>query len=120
MPSPSRRRVALYCTVISTGPLVVVRMPEKFVPWTTIRKEIMASIRRTHGIRAKGVHAIEALAGEIGGDRDGGKAREAYDRAFNGDATVLQAFALHAWRDDLAGFEMIRKATSSPIQGETA
>jgi hypothetical protein len=97
--------------VISEGDLVIVRMPDKFVPWATIRREMNASIRREHGILAKSVHTVEGLAGDPDGDDDGGKMKELCDKAFGGDRTIVKAFALHAWNDAKAMFELARPAT---------
>lgn len=112
MPQPAKRRTALYCTVISTGQLAIVRMPEHFVTWATIRREIHASVRRKHGILAKDVHDIECLAGAVDGDTDGGHGMRLCERGFSGDQTTLKGFALHAWDNEAATFKLVRQAIS--------
>ena len=110
MPKPKTRRTALFCNVLSPGPLVMVKMPEAFVAWSVIRREIHASLRREHGVLAKDVHAIEAFAGIIDGDTDGGQGLQLCNRAFAGHADALHAFALHAWDSDTSTFTLFRPA----------
>lgn len=45
-------------------------MPEEFVPWSQIRKELNAILRHEWGVLAKDIHAVEALAGTVN-DSDG-------------------------------------------------
>ncbi len=110
MPAPAGRRVALYCTVISRH-MVIVRMPERFVPWNMIRREINAALRRTYGTGSLHVHDVEALAGLPGGDEDDGHVLRLCERGFAGDRDVLTGFALHAWNDHTDTFELVRPAT---------
>lgn len=105
-----KRKIALFCTVVSSGPLVIVRMPEHHVRWSTVRREIHAMMRREHGIRAKDIHAVEALAGDVDGDTDGGETAEICRRAFAGDRMTLAAFDLQAWDDGAGGFRRAREA----------
>lgn len=111
MARPTARRASLYCTVISEGDLVIVRMPKEFVTWTMIRKELHASIRREHGTLAKNVHGIEHLANDPEEDGDDGRTLELCAKAFAGDTNTLKDFALHAWNDSKACFELARRAT---------
>lgn len=103
--------MAQFCTVIGRH-MVIVRMPEHFVPWNLIRREINASLRRSYGTRSVNVHDVEALAGLPGGDEDDGHTLRLCERGFVGDPDVLAAFALHAWNDDTDAFELVRSATA--------
>lgn len=110
MGSPTKRRVSLYCTVISQGPLLIVRMPEGFVRWDVIRTAINAMMRRDYGVLAKNIHLIEGFAGGAydDPDTDGGQALDLCTRAFGGDIMTLPRFELQAWDDASRTFELVR------------
>jgi hypothetical protein len=108
MPTPTRRRTSLYCLVVSTGPLVIVRMPEGFVAWRTVRPAVNEMMRREHGVLAKNIHSIEGLAGDPEGDGDHGESLDVAGRAFAGDLMTMRRFHLHAWDDATGTFVNIR------------
>lgn len=113
MPAPTKRRVPLYCVLISSGPLVMVKMPDTFVRWDIIRREIHASIKREHDIKAKDVVTIEGMAGMPEGVNTYEEGFERFERAFNGDVECYPKFNLHAWNDEEQTFKLFRSAIIS-------
>jgi hypothetical protein len=105
---PRRRNVSLYCVVI--GPdLVIMRMPERLVAWTVIRKAANASLRLHHGTLAKDVRAYEGMADDPSTDEDGGKCLLLLEAAFAGSTTTFSKFSLHAWNEETRSFDLVRR-----------
>lgn len=107
MPSSKKPNVALYCNVISSE-LVIVRMPDKHVLWTDIRREIHAFMKRDLDVRAKDITSIDALTGNQDDPNDD---REAFDKVFSGSINGFKSFYLYAWNDDTKTFDLVRKPT---------
>ena len=104
------RSIPLYATCINSGPLVMLKMPERFVPWAVIKRQAYASLKREHGTLPREIHTIEGIAGFVDGDTDDGAGKLLCDRAFAGEE-CLMGFALHAWDDASTSFKLVRKGT---------
>jgi len=114
-PPDAARSTATYCLAESPGLAAVFRMPDKYVPWSTLRRQIGVSMRRHHDVRAKSIVSVRAFAHPITGDGDEGSRMTACDHAFTSDGcTGLEQYALHAWRDARAGFVLVRHAVDGP------
>lgn len=102
-----KRRHSLYCTVISAGPLVILRMPSEAVRWRELLPAINA-VMRGHDTKAKDIHAVEGLA-----DPDTPETVDAIallEAAFAGDPERFAAFNLHKWDDESRQFTLARAA----------
>jgi hypothetical protein len=113
MNKPKKRKIALYCMIICNE-LIIAKMPEEFVPWSQVRKELNAILKLEWGILAKDIHAVEALAGTVNdSDGDGGEALEKCEKAFSGDNTHYRRFSLISWDKPVLRFKVIRKVAES-------
>lgn len=88
-----------YLNVISTGPLIILRLPEPEPSWRQVLKAF-APVKREHKLRWKDVFALEQPHADVG-DR--------LDRAFDGEVDCLRPFRLYDWRDGV--FVLVRGAT---------
>lgn len=106
------RRVALYCTIISSGTPAIVRMPEEGVRWSEIRREIHRALKRESGVLARQIAAIEGFAGSPDGDTDPDGMILA-GKAFSGCPTLTR-LDLYAWDRRKRSFELVRRALPAP------
>lgn len=119
-----------YCTVISHGPLVIVRMPDEYMRWTVVRKAVFDFMRESYGVKAQDIVAIEGLAGMRPPKFRSKSDAEMWtmwnrkyleddkitlpkiEKAFAGDTTLFSAFNLWAWNGK--GFTLVRAAKDNP------
>jgi len=98
-----------YMTVISPGPLMIVRVPWPRPLWRHTMRA-MTAVMRDHGMRQKDLHQLDGMVPEDPLDRDDKDHAFAarLDAAFDGTgATVLlPKFWLYDWRD--GAFKLVR------------
>ena len=87
-----------YLNVISTGPLMILRLPEPEPPWRQVLKAFGA-VKREHKLRWKDVFGLERM--RPGMD-------DLLARSFAGVAECLPAFRLYDWQG--GRFVLVRAA----------
>jgi hypothetical protein len=85
-------------SVISPGPLMIVRVPWPMPRWRTIM-QAMTGVMRSHRLRQKDIHALDGMAAVDPVDRNDHD-RELIARleeAYNGSADRFPRFWLYQW-----------------------
>jgi len=96
-----------YLHVLSSGPLIIVRLPEVEPRWRDILKSC-TGLMREHGLRQKDVSAIESVdAGST--EAEAADFRRRMEAAFSGGGG-FEKFWLYEWRG--SGFALVRRAAA--------
>jgi hypothetical protein len=97
-------------TVISPGPLMIVRVPWPMPRWRSILQATTA-VMRAYGLRQKDISALDGMVPADPADRDAKDwdlvAR--VDAAYEGARDKVAGFWLYDWRD--GAFQLARPAT---------
>jgi hypothetical protein len=105
-------------TVISAGPLIIVRVPTDREPaWRKILKALTV-VMREHGLKRKDISGIEGVfpreePESIFPEKDVSKERSRLDAAFNGGSRYA-SFWLYTWNRRGEKFVLARK----PVEGK--
>lgn len=102
-----------YMTVLSPGPLVIVRVPLPMPRWREILRE-STTLMRSHGLRQKDISAFDGMVPIDPADREQ-KDRdliERIDAAYAGDVDKFPRFWLYDWQD--GAFRLARPPTEIP------
>lgn len=94
-------------TVISPGPLMIVRVPWPMTPWHKILRA-STTLMRAHGLRQKDISTFDGMVPIDPADRDP-KDRDLISRvdaAFVGDSDKFPRFWLYDWQD--GAFQLAR------------
>lgn len=106
-----RRKYPLFCTVISQGPLVIVRLPEEPQPWRILIRELARALKRDHGVLGREIHTLEGLAGMPPGEdlheEPGTLAR--LESAYSGNPEPFARFKFYGWDSDTQKIVLIRE-----------
>lgn len=97
-----RNRHHHYLTVVSTGPLVILRTPWPTPkPWRAFAQKVVTMMRVEHKVKRAEVFAIEAFLASPDEQWRGEDCERAakLDAAFAGDASVMLDFGLYDFVD---------------------
>lgn len=97
-PPPGTGRTVHYMSVISPGPLVIIRTPFPLPRWKDIVKAI-TPVMQSHNLRQKDISEIEGLIPHPDSSFNDEEMRfaERLDAAFEGDPSILPEFWLYDW-----------------------
>jgi hypothetical protein len=91
---------ARYLSVISPGPLVIVRVPEPTPAWRRCILRALTDVMRVHGLRQKDISRIDVLWSDEDVDtHDQADLRERLEDAFDGGVR-FKDFWLYDWKDN--------------------
>ena len=104
-----------YMTVISSGPLIIVRVPWPMPRWRSIMRA-MTAVMQSHGLRQKDISELDGVVASLDQDQtDADRAfRARLEAAYAGAADKVPGFLLYDWSGFKGGhFKLVRAATGA-------
>lgn len=106
----AKRTIPLYCTVINSGALALVRFPSHHVKWRILVRELVRTMKEVQGTRHRDIVTIEGLADDCdaNGTEEERKFLKRLEEAFAGNPEILGKFNLYGWNEETQTFSLFR------------
>lgn len=104
-----------YLNVISTGPLIIARVPWPMPAWRSGILRALTAVMNSHGFMQKDITSIEGLVprpDETDRDAKDQQLADRVDLAIGGDGSILPEFWFYDWQD--GAFKLARGALGGP------
>lgn len=102
-----------YMTVVSPGPLIIIRVPLPMPRWRVLMRAATV-LMRAHGLRQKDISAFDGMVPIDPADRgtEDWDLAARIDAAYEGAKDKLPRFWLYDWRD--GAFQLVRPPMEMP------